>query len=318
MKNSNQPTSNRGAGFVPLLCTALAANAAHAEPLEISFTGTLVEVFDDSGFTAYSGALAGDQFTVVIVYDDQPSPDETCDPDACEWVWSGAPYGGEVTPGTGPVNRSSLIIENDRVVDSIDIATVINAVIEPDIGIGAGFDLWEVSADASIPGGERYFAFLTFTLDTTLQQDTSFVAIPPTETADSVAFVLEEFSIAGEFFGIGLVDSFEIIGGGGDSDGDGVPDASDNCLDEENPDQRDTNGDNIGNACDADLNGDCSVSFADLAALKAAFFPNPYNADADFNGDGFVNFGDLALMKATFFNGSDAGPGPSGLPNACD
>lgn len=103
-----------------------------------------------------------------------------------------------------------------------------------------------------------------------------------------------------------------------DSDVDGVADASDNCTLTANPDQRDTDGDSIGNACDADLNGDCSVGFGDMAALKAAFTPAPYDPDADFNGDGFVNFGDLAFMKSTFFNAPSPGPGP-GLPgNTCE
>ncbi len=103
-----------------------------------------------------------------------------------------------------------------------------------------------------------------------------------------------------------------------DSDGDGVSDGSDNCTLVPNPNQVDTNGDGIGNWCDADLNGDCSVNFADLAAFKAAFFPRPYDQDADFNSDGFVNFADLSVLKASFFNGVNPGPGPSGLPNDCN
>ncbi len=115
-----------------------------------------------------------------------------------------------------------------------------------------------------------------------------------------------------------------------DSDNDGVPDNEDNCIFVPNgpliPDaggnsQLDTDGDNIGNACDADIfppgGGDCNVNFGDLATLKQAFFP-VNNAIADFNGDGSVNFGDLAFMKSTFFDGANPGPGPSGLPNACD
>ena len=109
-----------------------------------------------------------------------------------------------------------------------------------------------------------------------------------------------------------------IVDGATDSDGDGVPDNADNCTEIENADQRDTDGDAIGNACDADITNDCQVNFGDLAALKSGFFPRPYNPDADFDGDGFVNFGDLATMKATFFNGPDPGPGPSGLPNGCN
>ncbi len=103
-----------------------------------------------------------------------------------------------------------------------------------------------------------------------------------------------------------------------DTDLDGVGDDIDNCREAANADQLDTDGDGIGNACDADLNNDCAVNFGDLAALKLAFFPNPYDVLADFNGDGAVNFGDLAFMKSTFFNGANPGPGPGAPGNACE
>lgn len=46
-------------------------------------------------------------------------------------------------------------------------------------------------------------------------------------------------------------------GGGGtlDADGDGVPDATDNCPTVSNPDQRDSDGDGTGDACDSTPNG---------------------------------------------------------------
>ena len=98
----------------------------------------------------------------------------------------------------------------------------------------------------------------------------------------------------------------------GDSDGDGVPDESDNCIEIPNADQRDTNGDGFGNVCDADLNNDCSINFGDLALFKSVFAST--DPDADMNGDGSVNFGDLAILKATFLGQ----PGPSGSPTECD
>jgi hypothetical protein len=97
-----------------------------------------------------------------------------------------------------------------------------------------------------------------------------------------------------------------------DKDSDGVPDASDNCLEDANSDQRDTNGDGFGNVCDPDLNGDCKVNFEDLGAMKAVFFGT--DPDADLSGDGLVNFIDLGLLKAGFLQP----PGPSGVPNDCD
>jgi len=90
-----------------------------------------------------------------------------------------------------------------------------------------------------------------------------------------------------------------------DTDGDGVPDSQDNCQTVSNPDQRDTNADGFGNACDPDLNNDGIVNFADLAMMRSKFFSG--DGDADLNGDGVVNFADLARLKSFFFKP----PGPS-------
>ncbi len=99
-----------------------------------------------------------------------------------------------------------------------------------------------------------------------------------------------------------------------DTDADGVADSADNCVLVANPDQRDSNGDFFGNACDADLNNDGQINFLDLSELKAAFFSSGDLA-GDLDGDGEVNFVDLAAMKAVFFTS----PGPSGVgPAALD
>jgi hypothetical protein len=95
-----------------------------------------------------------------------------------------------------------------------------------------------------------------------------------------------------------------------DSDSDTVIDLFDNCTEVANVDQRDSDGDGFGNACDADLDNNCSVNFTDLGALKAVFFTS--DANADLNGDGNVNFVDLGIMQSFFF----FAPGPSGL-TAC-
>ena len=91
-----------------------------------------------------------------------------------------------------------------------------------------------------------------------------------------------------------------------DTDGDGVPDALDNCTLIANGNQRDTNSDGFGNACDADLNNDNIINVVDLGLLRAVFFSD--DADADFNGDGVVNVVDLGILRQQFFNA----PGPSG------
>ena len=56
-----------------------------------------------------------------------------------------------------------------------------------------------------------------------------------------------------------------------DSDGDGIADNVDNCIFVPNPDQRDTNGNGVGNACDGDLNNDGVVNALDLGLFKKAF-----------------------------------------------
>ena len=60
-----------------------------------------------------------------------------------------------------------------------------------------------------------------------------------------------------------------------DLDSDGIADLVDNCLEVANADQRDTDGDLFGNACDPDLNNDFAVNFADLQIMQSQFFAAP-------------------------------------------
>ncbi|EHR69119.1 dockerin-like protein [Burkholderiales bacterium JOSHI_001] len=91
-----------------------------------------------------------------------------------------------------------------------------------------------------------------------------------------------------------------------DSDGDGVPDSRDNCIDVANANQRDSDGDGYGDACDADANNDGIVNSIDYALVRAAFGARGANR-ADLNGDGFVNALDLATVRRLFASR----PGPS-------
>ena len=55
-----------------------------------------------------------------------------------------------------------------------------------------------------------------------------------------------------------------------DTDGDGVVDTQDNCTLVANADQRDTDADNFGNMCDADLNNSGgNVDLTDFSLLRA-------------------------------------------------
>lgn len=90
-----------------------------------------------------------------------------------------------------------------------------------------------------------------------------------------------------------------------DSDGDGVNDHLDNCINSANASQYDANSDGYGNACDADFNNDGIVNAIDLGYLKTVFFST--DAIADMDGSGVVNALDLGLLKIAFFQP----PGPS-------
>lgn len=92
-----------------------------------------------------------------------------------------------------------------------------------------------------------------------------------------------------------------------DTDGDGIPDASDNCILVPNTDQRDTDADGYGSMCDPDFNNDLMVNVIDFAYMRNQFFSN--DPLADLNGDGFVAASDLAVLKALYFKP----PGPSGI-----
>jgi Tol biopolymer transport system component len=79
-----------------------------------------------------------------------------------------------------------------------------------------------------------------------------------------------------------------------DGDGDGVPDATDNCPTATNPAQTDTDGDGIGDACD----------------------PNPNDGPTgDMDGDGVINSVDNCLTTA---NSDQADTDGDGIGDACD
>lgn len=83
----------------------------------------------------------------------------------------------------------------------------------------------------------------------------------------------------------------------GDVDGDLVEDAADNCVAVANSNQFDSDGDGLGDACDADYNNDGSVDELDFSLLKSAFNSgagsDAYDSAFDHNSDGQVNGQDV-------------------------
>jgi formylglycine-generating enzyme required for sulfatase activity len=87
-----------------------------------------------------------------------------------------------------------------------------------------------------------------------------------------------------------------------DTDQDGVDDSLDNCPFRWNPDQFDSNGDGIGNACEtcaADLNGDGLVNSSDLPLFLNAWGQTGVST-ADLDGDGIVGSADLTMLLAAW------------------
>ena len=94
-----------------------------------------------------------------------------------------------------------------------------------------------------------------------------------------------------------------------DNDGDGVDDAEDNCILVANADQRDTDGDQYGNICDADFNQDLTTDLSDFSIFRGAF--TTAGPDEDLNGDGTVDLDDFSLFRIEFASA----PGPSCVDN---
>jgi len=105
---------------------------------------------------------------------------------------------------------------------------------------------------------------------------------------------------------LGAIDEFAIYEGvlstdrvivhynaGADSDGDGILEYIDNCPDVYNPDQTDSDGDNIGDVCEcktANLDGANPVNFGDFAILSEDWWDT---GPGDTNRDDIVDFIDL-------------------------
>ena len=96
---------------------------------------------------------------------------------------------------------------------------------------------------------------------------------------------------------------------GVDSDGDGVLDGADNCINSANASQNDTDGDLIGNRCDPDYTNNCLVQGNDFSTFSAAFGGIGADEDHTEPPNGLVQGDDFSVFSA-FFGGA---VGASGL-----
>jgi hypothetical protein len=96
-----------------------------------------------------------------------------------------------------------------------------------------------------------------------------------------------------------------------DTDGDGIPDDQDNCIDESNTDQRDTDGDGYGNICDPDIDGNGVVDSTDLSTIKSVLRSSS-SSDEDLNDNGVVDSTDYSIAKG--YLRKPPGPSCCGIP----
>lgn len=108
-----------------------------------------------------------------------------------------------------------------------------------------------------------------------------------------------------------------------DSDGDGIPDLSDNCPDTANTEQADSDADGTGDACcclnRGDVDNNAAVNVTDLTMLVAYLFeqtaslpcPEQANADGSVSAGNTINVADITFLVEFLFR---AGPPPPPCP----
>ena len=96
-----------------------------------------------------------------------------------------------------------------------------------------------------------------------------------------------------------------------DSDGDGVLDATDNCIGVQNSGQLDTDGDDFGNPCDCDFDQSLTCGIADFTIFRGDYILTvDRGVGTDMDCSGAVNIADFSLFRTGFVA---AVPGPSEL-----
>ena len=96
-----------------------------------------------------------------------------------------------------------------------------------------------------------------------------------------------------------------------DWDGDGISDASDNCIEAENSSQLDSDGDDYGNACDCDFDQTLACNIADFSIFREDYVATvDRGVGTDMDGNGAVSIADFSLFRDGYVAGE---PGPSGL-----
>jgi hypothetical protein len=141
---------------------------------------------------------------------------------------------------------------------------------------------------------------------------------PPGAAAPPPGTALVQASASGLLAGAYGVEQEASLCSGADLDGDGMPDACDNCTGVANGpaapapgEQDDADGDGFGNACDCDFDQDGLCNLGDFTRFLPDFFAgHDSGIGSDMDGDGTVTISDFALFLPGFAAGA---PGASAL-----
>jgi hypothetical protein len=266
----------RSAGFFSLAILAFASRSAGADTWRTEFQGTIYAVDAALAPTFQVGQVVTGSYTFKGTPTPAPSSGDVSYPmTSLEVVSPG--YNVSVSASAAPYPGTVAFV-NDRdygnpLMDVDDIylpSAAISGFAAPVNGLPAGSFVIRLERRGTPP------------ID--MFQDGQIMYAPPNPSdATTLNYGYIQFQGYQEvFFRITSIQIAEIIAD--DSDGDGVPDVSDNCAATANPDQTDTDLDGQGNACDTDDDNDGVGDVADNCQFSA----NPDQADTDLDGQGDI------------------------------
>lgn len=297
-------------------------NIGNADALDVKVIDVLVPELDDTTLTINDGGVY-DAASRTIVWTDPVVPPAT--PRSVDFH---VDVRASAVPGTRVRNSATIVFPNAEPPSRIDTNFVEHIVRDPTNPISprlrvmacepAGTDQWTVKLVNE--GSDFAYNVVATLVDTSAavrasqptarfahkddENPAAFATVVPnafTRSQSPIAFTTQTqtdpcpaLTFAIRYENLQGVEVLENVQSAPDRDDDAVADAVDNCPDRFNPDQRDSDSDGAGDACDAppvvrcDVNADGSIDRRDIALITAARNKPAAGADdprdADRNG----------------------------------